>query len=97
MARCVVNTLIVGRLEEKSKTFNTRIASTSEINGNVTCFSLKAEGPEVNFKLPASYDINAIGRHFLIRSFSMPTKKRQYTVCTCMKQDIYSEYVNAIN
>jgi len=96
IARCIVNSLAIARLEEKAKTFTCRIAAQHEINNTTTCFTLRAEGPEQKFRLPASNDIGAIGRHFLIRSMSQPTAKRHYTVCTCMKPDIYQEYQNAV-
>jgi hypothetical protein len=96
IARSIVSSLAIARLEERAKTFSCRIAGQAEINKNVTCFTLRADGPEIKFRLPASNDIQAIGRHFLVRSFSQPYVKRHYTVCTCMKPEIYSEYMNAI-
>ncbi|CDW78413.1 cytochrome b5-like heme steroid binding domain containing protein [Stylonychia lemnae] len=96
MARCIVNTLVIARLEEKAKTFAARIVTSTEVGRNTNTFTLKAEGPEVHFKLPSSTDVTAIGRHFLIRSFSNSKVKRHYTVCTCMKKEIYDELCNAL-
>lgn len=76
IARCIVNSLVVGRLEDKAKEFSARISSSSEVNAVTTCFTLRNEGHDVKFKMPPSYDIGSIGRHFLIRSFTMPQKKR---------------------
>jgi hypothetical protein len=73
-----------------------RIASTHEITETISTFTFKVEGPDPGFKMPASNDIDAIGRHFLIRSFFLPKVKRHYTVCTCMKKAIYDEYLGAI-
>lgn len=41
IARCIVNRLIIGRLEERAKTFQARIAEKSEVNDNTFCFTLK--------------------------------------------------------
>jgi len=91
-----VNSLVIARLEEKAKTFAARIVKSVEVGKNTNCFTLRAEGPDVDFKLPSSTDVTSIGRHFLIRSFSMPKVKRHYTVCTCMQKEIYEELCNSI-
>lgn len=96
-ARYIVNSLVIARLEEKASSFATRIVSSTEVGKNTNCITLKAEGPDVSFRLPSSIDVTAIGRHFLIRSFSMPRVKRHYTVCTSMQKELYEELVNAIN
>jgi hypothetical protein len=84
IARCIVNSLVIARLEEKAKTFAARIVKSVEVGHNTNCFTLRAEGPDVDFKLPSSTDVTAIGRHFLIRSFSLAKVKRHYTICTSM-------------
>ena len=96
-ARHIVNSLVIARLEEKAHSFATRIVNSSEVGKNTNCITLRAEGPDVNFRLPSSIDVTAIGRHFLIRSFAMPKVKRHYTVCTSMQKELYEELNNAIN
>jgi hypothetical protein len=63
---------------------------------DIYTFVLQVEGPDPGFRLPDSCDINQIGRHFLMRSFAMPDVRRHYTVATCMKRQIYEEYVRVI-
>eukprot|EP00347_Sterkiella_histriomuscorum_P024123 403332230 len=96
MARHILNSLVIARLEEKAKSFAARIVSSSEVGKNTNCFHFRAEGPEITFSLPASTDVTAIGRHFLIRSFTNSKVKRHYTVCTSMKKEIYDELCGAI-
>lgn len=47
MARCIANSLVIARLEEKAKTFAARIVTSGEVGRNTNCFMLRAEGPEV--------------------------------------------------
>lgn len=95
-ARHIVNSLVIARLEEKAKTFAARIEASTEVGKNTNCFTFRAEGPEVSFQLPASTDVTAIGRHFLVRSFTNPRVSRHYTVCTSMKKEIYEELCGAV-
>lgn len=49
MARCIVNSLVIARLEERAKTFAARIVASSEVGRNTNCFTLRAEGLDVKF------------------------------------------------
>jgi cytochrome b involved in lipid metabolism len=61
VARSIVNTLVIARLEDKAKTFSVKISESSPITDNVTTFVLKVQGPDPNFRHPASNDIQSIG------------------------------------
>lgn len=96
-ARSIVNSLVIGRIHDRAKTFSARVVTTQDVNSTTKCFILRVEGPDPGFKLPSSTDLEAIGCHFLVRSFFNPKIKRHYTLSTCMKKEIYDEYINAIN
>lgn len=96
VARNIVNSLAIGRLEQKAKTFTAKIKQSKEVGVKTNVFVMDVSGPGQQFRMPASTDLSSIGRHFLIRSFSMPKVKRHYTISTCLKPQIYQEYIKAI-
>lgn len=95
LARRIVNTLIIGRLADKAKTFAAKIVDKQAVNSTTSTFVLRIEGSDPNFLLPSSTDIQQIGRHFLVRSYARPNVRRHYTVSSCMQKELYEEYVSA--
>jgi cytochrome b involved in lipid metabolism len=96
LARLTVNSLIVGRLQSKAQVFSCKITDAKEWMKDIYTFVLTCEGSDPGFRLPDSCDINQIGRHFLMRSFAMPSVRRHYTLATCMKREIYEEYCKVL-
>lgn len=72
VARSIVNRLIIGRLQTRAKTFSAKTIDMQEISPSTKTFILKVSGPDPGFKMPSSYDLEAIGQHFLVRSFFNP-------------------------
>ena len=93
IARRIINTLIIGRLEENAKLFTAKIQHKTPVNSNVSTFIMQIEGPDPNFILPSSTDIHSIGKHFLVRSYTRPNVRRHYTLSTCMRKELYDEYI----
>ena len=41
-------------------------------------------------------DIDTIGKHFLVTQEQSQYLKRHYTICNCMKKEVYEEYMRVI-
>ena len=41
-------------------------------------------------------DISMIGKHFLVTAETNMNVKRHYTICNCMKSEVYNEYLRVI-
>jgi hypothetical protein len=41
-------------------------------------------------------EIDMIGKHFLVTSESNINVKRHYTICNCMKSEVYNEYLRVM-
>lgn len=91
-----MNVLVVGRLIGKAQVFNVRIAATQVINHYSKAFVMRVEGPDPNWRQPASTDLSSFGRHYLLRSYNNSKVHRHYTVAACMKREAYDQYVGLV-
>ena len=96
VARVIVNSLIVGKLNEKACAFSARVTAKYEVNKSTKVFVMKLEGADSRYQAPPSTSVETMGKHYLVRSFNHPNVRRHYTISSCMKQDTYNEYVRAI-
>ena len=57
---------------------------------------MKLEGADSSYISPKTTSIESFGKHYLVRSLANPRVRRHYTVASCMKQEVYQGYINAI-
>ncbi|CDW84971.1 cytochrome b5-like heme steroid binding domain containing protein [Stylonychia lemnae] len=99
VARKIVNSLIIARIDQKPFQFMARIVEKSDVNSTTATFTFRIQkqaGNLIQFQLPASNDISTFGKHFLVKSIANPRVKRQYTLASCMNKHIYEQYVKNI-
>ena len=96
VARAIVNSMIVGKLNEASETFEGQITHNYNINSTTKVFTFTIDSENVHYQAPASTSIDTIGKHYLLRSLATPNVRRHYTVSQCMRQNTYKEYLNLI-
>lgn len=96
VARAVVNSLIIARLDKKTEDFICKQEPCNQICSDTNTFLLQATEENPNFMIPASYDIKSFGKHFLIRGNKNPQVARHYTISTSMTKIIYEEYLRVI-
>ncbi len=92
VARAIVNSMIIGKLNEASETFEGHISHSYNINKNSKVFTFVVDTDNVNYKPPASTSVETIGKHYLLRSLNNPKVRRHYTVSQCMRLETYQEY-----
>jgi Cytochrome b5-like Heme/Steroid binding domain len=80
VARAIVNSMIIGKLNESSETFEGVITHDYNINATTKVFTFKIESEDVHYKAPASTSVDTIGKHYLLRSIAQPNVRRHYTV-----------------
>lgn len=96
VARTIVNSLVIGKLHERAQTFSARVSAISDVNKSTKTFTMRLEGADSRWASPPSTNVDAIGKHYLVRSFNNLNVRRHYTISSCMKKDTYSEYLKAI-
>lgn len=96
VARAIVNSMIVGKLNEASETFEGHISHSYNINKNCKVFTFVVDTDNVHYKPPASTSVETIGKHYLLRSLNNPKVRRHYTVSQCMRLETYQEYIGLI-
>ena len=96
VARSIVNRLIVGQLNDQASTFTGRIKSISEHleNPSVKVFTIKPV--DHTSPLPVASELGQLGKHHLIKSANLQGVSRHYTITSCLKEEIYQDYLNAI-
>ena len=95
VARAIVNSMIIGKLNEPSETLEGHISHSYNINSTTKVFTFTIMG-DARYQAPASTNVDTIGKHYLIRSLADPKVRRHYTVSQCMKQETYQEYLSLI-
>ena len=93
-----VKQLAIARLcysKEGAPVFNASLAKRDEVVKNVYTVALTME-KAINGVQSYYGDVNMIGRHYLVYNKDGSDKKRQYTICNCMEQVVYEEYMNPI-
>lgn len=96
VARAIVNSMIVGKLNEASETFEGVITHDYNINSTTKVFTFTIDSEDVHYHPPASTSVDTIGKHYLLRNINNPKVRRHYTVSQCMRQNTYKEYLNLI-
>ena len=96
VARRIVNSLIVARLNTSPTTFAANIVERSELNSTTSSFILQPVGSECRFLAPASTEYEGFGKHFLVQSFGLRGVKRHYTLCQSLKKETYDELLKAV-
>jgi hypothetical protein len=95
IARLQVNTIIVGRLATKAHVANTKIVERYPVNSFTQTILFRSD-QTISGVMPYYSDIQMIGKHFLVRNIKKPRVKRQYTLCNCMKPELYLEYLRVL-
>ena len=95
MARHVVNSLVIGRLETGASKAISMIAETKPVNSFTKTFILRSANPIPGVKLYHK-SIATIGKHYLVNNILSPNVKRHYTVTNCMNKGTYQEYLRVI-
>ena len=80
VARKIVNSIAIGRLNDLPTNSNAAIIKKTSINSSTSVFTLKLIGDEASFTMPNSSDVSNFGRHYLIRSVNAPKIYRHYTL-----------------
>jgi hypothetical protein len=96
VARAIVNTMIVGKLNQACETFVGQITHDYNVNSSTKVFTFTIDSENVHYQPPASTSVDTIGKHYLLRSLTTPNVRRHYTVSQCMRQNTYKEYLNLI-
>jgi hypothetical protein len=68
VARAIVNSMIVGKLNEAAETFTGSITHDYNINSTTKVFTFTIDNEDVNYHPPASTSVETIGKHYLLRS-----------------------------
>jgi hypothetical protein len=71
VARAIVNSMIIGKLNEASETFEGHISHSYNINSTTKVFTFTIMG-DARYQAPASTNVDTIGKHYLIRSLADP-------------------------
>ena len=70
-----------------------RIQSKHSLNATTSTFIFKVEGESQGVKT-FYQDLSMVGKHFLVTAIGTHVSaKRQYTICNCMKPQVYNAYV----
>lgn len=96
VARSIVNSLIIGKLRKPAEIYDAKIVKATKVNSTTKVFTFKLEGQNARFITPSSTDYFSFGMHYLLKSHGMPKVRRHYTISSCMREETYKEYLNAI-
>lgn len=96
IARKIVNSIVIGRLNSEAKTFQGTITSSYNVNKVTKVFTMRLDGANESYNTPPSTSISTIGKHYLVRSIDHPSVRRHYTISSCMKKEAYDEYLRVI-
>eukprot|EP00347_Sterkiella_histriomuscorum_P018114 403346733 len=96
VARLVVNSLIIGRLEKKVPTFQAQIVERTKVNEVTQTIRFQAAQPIEGLKQYYK-DLSMMGKHFLVRSMKNRSVRRHYTVSNCMQKEAYQMYLGLLN
>lgn len=80
--------------DEVPETFEAQLTTRAEAAGSVYTVTFKAATAKKGVRKHYS-DPNMVGCHYLVQSDSSD-KKRHYTVCNVMRNEVYAEYVQAL-
>jgi hypothetical protein len=93
ISRLIVNTLIIGKLEESAPKYKCIIVDRVCVSSKIQTMVLKTD--KIIPGLKAFHpDISAMGKHYMVRCMSLPKVRRNYTISNAMRKHIYDEYIN---
>ncbi|MFS8160341.1 MAG: cytochrome b5 domain-containing protein [Candidatus Roizmanbacteria bacterium] len=93
IARLIVNTLIIGKLEKEAPKYKCKITERVSVSPRVQTMILKTGQTIPGLKM-FHPDIAEMGKHYMVRCMSLPKVRRNYTISNAMRKHVYDEYVN---
>ena len=84
VARTIVNSLAIAKLDKNTSAFTAYIVKKTSVNKDTSIFTLKVKQAG-SYLAPASTNAKTMGKHYLIRSLNNSKVHRHYTASSCMK------------
>lgn len=95
IARMVMNSLIIGKLERSVPTYICSVHDRHQINSFTQTIVFVTKDVVPGLRTFHS-DISMIGKHYLVRKHNNHNVNRHYTISNCMRKDVYEEYIRII-
>jgi hypothetical protein len=95
IARIVMNSLIVAKLQRNVPRFACKILERHEVNSFVQTLTFRANNVQPGMRTYYA-NISEIGKHYLVRRIQEPKVNRHYTISNCMRKQLYNEYLRVV-
>ena len=97
VARKMVNSMIVARLDREAPKVTAIVKAKHKVNSTTATFEFKITEKDKEFKVPSLDDYSQFGRHYLLMALDNQRVKRHYTLSSVMKPSVLEKHWKAVD